>query len=144
MDKALSLRSCTFVRLDMVNSDVKNFYYDSWWLIWCFLYIIECVSPPMCGSHWWVIHTRIYWWISYFRAVHYVCDTSFQISGNASDIQNLFMSLGLDVLQKPFNGWLPLNVFAEWLYSTCVTGTWVSSWVTSFLFDAIILQFVRW
>ena len=30
---------------------------------------------------------------------------------------------------KTFNGWLPLNVFAEWLCPTCVTGTWVSYWI---------------
>ena len=30
---------------------------------------------------------------------------------------------------KTFNGWLPLNVFAGWLCPTCVTGTWVPSWI---------------
>ena len=62
--------------------------------------VVECISPPMCGSHWWVTHTRIHWWISYIRAVHYVCGTPFQISRNASDIRILFMRLGLVVLQK--------------------------------------------
>ena len=36
--EALSLCSCTFVHLDIVDFDVKLFYYDSWWLILCFLY----------------------------------------------------------------------------------------------------------
>ena len=40
------------------------------------------------------------WWISYIRAVHYVCGIPFQISGNVSDIQNLFIRLGLAALQK--------------------------------------------
>ena len=91
--------------------------------------VVECISPPMCGSHWWVIHTRIYWWIWYIRAVHYVCGTPFQISGNASDIRNLLMCLGFAVLQKTFNGWTPLHVFAGWLCPTCATGTWVISWI---------------
>ena len=30
---------------------------------------------------------------------------------------------------KTFNGRLPLNVFAGWLCSKCVTGTWVPSWI---------------
>ena len=38
VDEALSLCSCTFVYLDIVDFDVKLFYYDSWWLILCFLY----------------------------------------------------------------------------------------------------------
>ena len=62
--------------------------------------VVECISPPVCGSHWWVTHTRIHWWISYIRAVHYVCGTPFQTSGNTSGIRNLFMRLGLAVLQK--------------------------------------------
>ena len=93
-----------------------------------FMGVVECISPPMCGSHRWIIHTQVHWWISYIRAVHYVCGTPFQISGNASDIRNLFMRLGLAVLQK-LNGWLPLNVFVGWLCPTCVTGTWVPSWI---------------
>ena len=62
--------------------------------------VVECISPPMCGSHGWIIHARVHWWILYIRAVHYVYGTPFQISGNASDIWNLFMRLGLAVLQK--------------------------------------------
>ena len=38
VDEALSLCSCTFVHLNMVDFDVKLFYYGSWWLILCFLY----------------------------------------------------------------------------------------------------------
>ena len=40
------------------------------------------------------------WWISYIRAVYHVCRTPFQISGNVSGIQNLFVRLGLAALQK--------------------------------------------
>ena len=90
MDKALSICSCTFVYLDMVDFDVMT----------PFMGVVECISPPMCGSHRWIIHPQVHWWISYIRAVDYVCGTPFQISGNASDIRNLFMRLGLAVLQK--------------------------------------------
>ena len=38
------------------------------------------------------------------------------------------MHLGLAVLQKTFNRWLPPNVYAGWLRLTCVTGTWVPLW----------------
>ena len=72
-----------------------------------------------------------YWWISYIRAVHYVCGTPFQISGNVSDIRNFFTRLGLAVLQKHSMmtaGWFPLHVFARWLCPMCVMGTWISSW----------------
>ena len=40
-------------------------------------------------------------------------------------MRNLFKRLGLAVLQKTFNGWLPLIVFAGWRCPMCVTGTWV-------------------
>ena len=65
-----------------------------------FMGVVECISPPMYGSHQWIIHTQVHWWISYIGAVHYACGTTFQISGNASDIRNIFMRLGLAVLQK--------------------------------------------
>ena len=45
-----------------------------------------------------------YYWILYMRAVHYVCGTPFQISVNVSDIWNLFMRLGLAILQYPLTG----------------------------------------
>ena len=61
---------------------------------------IYIYSPPMCGSHWWVMHTQIHWWIPYIGAVHYVCGIPFQIFGNTSDNRNLFTHLGLAVLQK--------------------------------------------
>ena len=82
-----------------------------------------------------------YWWISYIRAVHYVCGTPFQISGNVSDIRNFFTRLGLAVLQKHSMmtaGWLPLNVFARCLCPMCVMGTWISSW------DDVILIWYRY
>ena len=60
-------------------------------------------------------------------AVHYVCGTPFQISDNASDIRNLFMRLGLAVLQKYLTDDYMMNDFAGWLYPTCVTATWVPS-----------------
>ena len=96
--------------------------------------VAECINPPICGSHWWVIHTQVHWWISYIKAVHYVCGIPFQISGNASAIHILFMSIHYTFFRngcssKTFNGWLPLNVFAGWLCPTCVTGTWVPSWI---------------
>ena len=69
--------------------------------------VVECISPPMCGSHWWIIHTQVHWWISYIRTVNYVFGTTFQISSNASDIRNLF--------------------------PTCVKETWVPSWIDAIL-----------
>ena len=83
----------------------------------------------MCGSHRWIIHTQVHWWISYIRAVHYVCGTPFQISGNVSNIRNLFMHLGLTVLQKHLTDDYRWIFFVELLCPTCVTGTWVPSWV---------------
>ena len=65
-----------------------------------FMGVVECISPPMCGSHQWIIHAQVHWWISHIGAVDYVYGTPFQISGNASDIRNLSMHLGLAVLQK--------------------------------------------
>ena len=55
-----------------------------------FMGVVECISPPMCGSHQWIIHTQVHWWILYIGAVHYVCGTTFQVSGNATDIRNRF------------------------------------------------------
>ena len=63
-----------------------------------FMGVVECISPPICGSHRWILHTQVDWSISYIRVVHYVCGTPFQISGNSSDIWNFFMRLGLVVL----------------------------------------------
>ena len=66
-----------------------------------FMGVVECISPPMCDNHWWAIqNTQIHWWIPYIKAIHYVCGIPFQIPGNASDIRNLFIRLGLAVLQK--------------------------------------------
>ena len=53
----------------------------------------------------------------------------FQTFGNVSDIRNLFIRLELAVLPKKFNGWPPLNIIAGWLCPTCVTGTWMTSWI---------------
>ena len=105
-----------------------------------FMGAVECISPPMCDSHRWIIHTQVYWWISYIRAIHYVCETPFQISGNASDIRNLFMCLGLAVLQKHLTDdyrWMFLRdgfVLCVWRRPGCPPG------LTSFLFDTIILN----
>ena len=40
-----------------------------------------------------------------------------------------FHSFRIGCFAKLFNGWLPLNVIAGWLCPTCVTGTWVTSWM---------------
>ena len=40
-----------------------------------------------------------------------------------------FHAFRIGCFVKRFNGWLPLNIVAEWLGATCVTGTWVSSWI---------------
>ena len=40
-----------------------------------------------------------------------------------------FHAFRIGCFAKTFNGWLPLNVVAWWLCPTCVTGTWVTSWV---------------
>ena len=104
-----------------------------------FMGLVECISPPMCGSHWWIIHRQVHWWISYISAVHYVSGTPFQISGNASDIRNLFMRLGLAVLQKHLTEdyrWMFVwddFVLRVWRGPGCPPG------LTSFLFDTIIL-----
>ena len=104
-----------------------------------FMDVVECISPPMCGSHWWIIHTQVHWWISNIRAVRYVCGTPFQISGNASDIGNLFMRLGLAVLKKHLTDdyrWMFLQdgfVLRVWRGPT-----WPPA-LTSFLSDTIIL-----
>ena len=34
---------------------------------------------------------------------------------------------------KTFNGWLPSNVFGEWLCLMCVTGSWVPYWTAIIL-----------
>ena len=94
-----------------------------------FMGVVECISPPMCGSHRWIIHTQVHWWILYIGAVHYVCGTTFQVSGNASDIRNRFHAFRIGCSAKTFNGWLPLNVFAGWFCPKCVMRTWVSSWI---------------
>ena len=44
------------------------------------------------------------WLISYIRAIFHICGTPFQISGSISDIQKLFMRLGLAVLRKHLTG----------------------------------------
>ena len=96
--------------------------------------VVECISPPMCGSQRWIIHTQVQWWISYIGAVHYVCRAPFQISGNASDIWNLFMCLGLAVLQKYLtDDYRDGFVLRVWRRPGCPPG------LTSFLFDIIIL-----
>ena len=48
VDKALSLCSYTFVRLKMVDFDVKHFYYGSWWLIVCFMCSCSWLLPCFC------------------------------------------------------------------------------------------------
>ena len=52
---------------------------------------------------------------------------------------------------KILNGWLPLNVFVEWLCPTCVTGTWVTSsidviliWYHYFLIYTLVTIFKWW
>ena len=40
-----------------------------------------------------------------------------------------FHAFKIGCFAKTFNGWLPLNVVAGWLCHTCVTGTWVTSWI---------------
>ena len=40
-----------------------------------------------------------------------------------------FYAFRIDDFAKTINGWLPLNVFVGWLCPTCVTGTWVTSWI---------------
>ena len=41
----------------------------------------------------------------------------------------LFHAFRIDCFAKTFNGWLPLNAVVGWLCPTCVTGTWVTSWI---------------
>ena len=41
----------------------------------------------------------------------------------------LFHVFRIDCFAKTFNGWLPLNAVVGWLCPTCVTGTWVTSWI---------------
>ena len=90
--------------------------------------VVECISLPMCGSHWWVIHTRIDWWIN-------TLEPYTMLVGPFSDIWQClwhpepFHAFRIGCSAKTFNGWLPLNVFAGWLCPTCVTGTWVPSWI---------------
>ena len=104
-----------------------------------FMSTVECIIPPMCGSHRWIIHTQVHCWISYIRAVHYVFGTPFQISDNAYDIRNLFMRLGLAVMQKHLTDdycWIFLRdgfVLRVWRGRGCPPV------LTSFLFDTIIL-----
>ena len=54
VSKPLSLCSCTFVRLDMVDFDVKRFCHDSWWLILYFLYscswLLLCFCWRFCAA----------------------------------------------------------------------------------------------
>ena len=94
-----------------------------------FMGVVEYISPTMRGRHWWIIHTQVHWWISYIRVEHYVCRTAFQISGNASDIQNLFMCLGLAVLKKHLTDdhcWMFLRdgfVIRVW------HGPWLPAWI---------------
>ena len=40
-----------------------------------------------------------------------------------------FHAFRIGCFAKTFNGWLPFNVAAGWLCPTCVTGTWVTSWI---------------
>ena len=93
-----------------------------------FMGVVECISPAMCGSQRWIIRTQVHWWISYIRAVRYVC-------GRLLDIWQClwhpepFHVFRIGCSAKTFNGWLPLNVFAGWLCPTCVTAAWVPSWI---------------
>ena len=93
-----------------------------------FMGVVECISPAMCGSERWIIRTQVHWWISYIRAVRYVC-------GPLLDIWQClwhpepFHAFRIGCSAKTFNGWLPLNVFAGWLCPTCMTATWVPSWI---------------
>ena len=90
--------------------------------------VVECISPPMCGSHRWIIHTRVHWWISYIKAIHYVCGVPFQISGNASDIRNLFMRLGLAVLQRDLGAsWIDV-IFIWYHYIVICTFVTIFNW----------------
>ena len=62
------------------------------------------------------------WWISYIRFACHVCGTPFQMSSNVSGIQDLFMRLGLAVLQKYLTG--DYGQMFAWDGSLmCVTGT---------------------
>ena len=70
-------------------------------------------------------HLRVTdWWISYIIAVYHVCGTPFQISFNVSGIQDLFIRLGLAVLEKHLTGSYRkcLGGLAS-SYVMCVTGT---------------------
>ena len=40
-----------------------------------------------------------------------------------------FHAFRIGCFKKTFNRWVPLNVAAGWLCHTCVTGTWVTSWI---------------
>ena len=40
-----------------------------------------------------------------------------------------FHAFRIGSFTKTVNGWLPLDFFAGWLCSACVTGTWVTSWI---------------
>ena len=44
------------------------------------------------------------WSISHIRVLYHVCETPFQICGNVSGIQDLFICSGLAVLQKHLTG----------------------------------------
>ena len=50
--------------------------------------------------------------------------------------QEPFHAFRIGCFVKTFNGWLPLNVVAECLDATCVTGTWVTSWI-----DVIVIWY---
>ena len=67
--------------------------------------VVECVSPLISGSQWWVMHTLKKFRSStggYHTLEQYTMfvEPLFQISGNVSGIRNLSMRLGLAVLRK--------------------------------------------
>ena len=91
--------------------------------------VVECISPPMCGCHWWVMgHTHTDSLVDIRHWSRTLC-----LWDPFSDIWQClwhpepFHAFRIGCSTKAFNGWLPLNVFAGWLCPTCVTGTYMAS-----------------
>ena len=90
--------------------------------------VVECISPPMCGSHSWVIHTDSLVDIIHWRRTLCLWDP-FSDMWQCLWHPEPFHAFRIHCFAKPLNRWLTLIDFAGWFCPTCVRGTWVTSWI---------------